>query len=53
MDNAFNANLKGAIEAIRYDVGETIRQAGGQKNKSCLGATPRFSRTGTAKEKHV
>ncbi|WP_164903043.1 hypothetical protein [Rhizobium leguminosarum] len=53
MDNAFNANLKGAIEFIRYDVGETIRQAGGQKNKSCLGATPRFSRTGTAEEKHV
>jgi hypothetical protein len=52
VDNAFNASLTGAIETICYDVGETIRQAGGQ-NKSYLGAKPRFSRSETAKEKHV
>nr|WP_207069468.1 hypothetical protein [Rhizobium leguminosarum] len=52
VDNAFNASLTGAIETICYDVGETIRQAGGQ-NKSYLGAKPRFSRNETAKEKHV
>ncbi|WFR97916.1 alginate export family protein [Rhizobium tumorigenes] len=36
-DYAFNANLTGAIEAVHYDAGETIRHAGGH-NSNYLGA---------------
>ncbi|MEZ2224285.1 alginate export family protein [Rhizobium sp. RCC_161_2] len=41
-DYAFNANLTGAVEAVHYDVGETIRQAGGH-NSNYLGAELKFS----------
>lgn len=29
VDYAFNANLSGALEAVHYAVGDTIRTAGG------------------------
>jgi hypothetical protein len=32
-DYSFNANLTGAVEAVHYDVGETIRQAGGHDSE--------------------
>jgi hypothetical protein len=41
-DYAFNANLTGAVEAVHYDVGDTIRQAGGH-NSNYLGAELKFS----------
>ena len=41
-DYAFNANLTGAVEAVHYDVGETIRRAGGH-DSNYLGAELKFS----------
>jgi hypothetical protein len=32
-DYSFNANVTGAIEAVHYDVGETIREAGGHDSE--------------------
>lgn len=41
-DYAFNANLAGAIEAVRYQVGSALRQAGGH-DSSYLGTELKFS----------
>ena len=41
-DYAFNANLAGAIEAVRYQVGSAIRQAGGH-DASYLGTELKLS----------
>jgi hypothetical protein len=41
-DYAFNAHLNGAIEAVHYDIGETLRQAGGH-DSNYLGAELKFA----------
>ncbi len=42
VDYTFNPNLTGAIEAVHFDAGETIRRAGG-RNGNYLGAELKFS----------
>jgi hypothetical protein len=41
-DHAFNANLSGAVEAVYFDAGNTIRRAGGS-NGRYLGAELKVS----------
>ena len=42
VDYAFNANLNGAIEAVHYDIGQTLRRAGGH-DSNYLGAELKFA----------
>ena len=41
---AFNANLTGAVEFVHYEVGDTIRQAGGHRS-DYLGGELKFGET--------
>jgi Alginate export len=42
VDYRFNANLTGAIEAVHYQIGETVRQAGGH-DSNYLGVELKYS----------
>jgi hypothetical protein len=42
VDYRFNANLTGAIEAVHYQIGETVRQAG-SRDSDYLGVELKYS----------
>jgi hypothetical protein len=42
MDYRFNANLTGALEAVYYRIGDTLRQAGGH-NSDYVGVEMKYS----------